>query len=114
MNAALRDTSALDRQLAFVAKADAAGKVLHRGEVDTATRRMGITLVEVSEDEKEGIVEEEVFGPVLAIIGVDVCQFAYVVRQTDTEGYRLGHTICQLQTSSTVTVCRFRQAFCVE
>lgn len=52
------------------------------GEVDEEKRRVGVTVVEMGgveavrrreeKGEKEGLLGEEIFGPILPVVGVDV------------------------------------------
>ena len=73
---ALQSDAAYKRQAAFLDKAEQAGHTVIRGETDEAKRRMGISLVIMKNGVKEGdqIMNptEEIFGPVLPIIPVDV------------------------------------------
>lgn len=64
-----------DRQLDLLEKAQSDGKVIYRGETDKSRRRMGISLVKLNElgqGESGGLIEDEIFGPVLPIIPVEV------------------------------------------
>jgi len=63
------------RQRGFVEKAEEAGKLVYKGEMDDSTRRMGFSLVKLAENgvgETGGLVEEEIFGAVVPIIPVSV------------------------------------------
>jgi aldehyde dehydrogenase (NAD+) len=65
----------MDRQMKMLEKADSEGKVVYNGGLDKESRRMGITIVKLNENgtgEKGGLVEEEIFGPILPIIPVQV------------------------------------------
>lgn len=58
--------------------ADDAGKLVYRGEADPARRKMGISVVRMNrnaEGEDGVIVSDELFGPVVPIIPVDVSGF---------------------------------------
>lgn len=53
------------------------------GDVDEAGRRVGVTVVDMGEvgdlvesgkGEKEGLLREEIFGPILPVVGVDVSE----------------------------------------
>jgi acyl-CoA reductase-like NAD-dependent aldehyde dehydrogenase len=71
----LRSSKDFERQAAFIQQAESAGKLVYKGEVDVEKRRMGFSIVKLSLDgqgEKGGLVEEEIFGPVLPIIPVSV------------------------------------------
>lgn len=51
------------------------GKLVYKGEMDEKTRRMGISLIRLNENgerEEGGVMVDEIFGPVLAIIPVEV------------------------------------------
>lgn len=75
MTSHLRSSKEFERQASFISEAEAQGKVVYRGEADEKTRRMGFSLVKLNLDgvgEKGGLVEEEIFGPVLPIIPVSV------------------------------------------
>ena len=75
MSACLRSAKDLDRQLAFIDKASEEGKLVYRGELDKDRRRLGFSLVKLNQDgvgETGGLVNEEIFGPVLPIIPVAV------------------------------------------
>ena len=64
-----------DRQLDLLEKAQAGGKVVYRAEMDRNKLRMGISIVKLNENadgETGGLIEEEIFGPVLPIIPVPV------------------------------------------
>ncbi|ORY28000.1 Aldehyde/histidinol dehydrogenase [Naematelia encephala] len=74
MTASLHTSAALERQIAFLNKAEEEGKLVHRGELDQERRRLGISIVRLNanaEGEVGGIVEEEIFGPVVPVIPVD-------------------------------------------
>jgi aldehyde dehydrogenase (NAD+) len=60
-----RHSEALDQ-------AEKNGDLLYRAEADSATRRMGISLVRQHETSTGALVENEIFGPVLPIIAVKV------------------------------------------
>lgn len=50
--------------------------VYYRGETNNETRRMGITVVKMprgGEGDDTGILEEELFGPILPVVPVKVC-----------------------------------------
>ncbi|WWC64986.1 uncharacterized protein I303_107600 [Kwoniella dejecticola CBS 10117] len=73
-SASMRNNTDLDRMISYLDKAEAEGKLVHRGEMNKETRRLGISLVKTNlngEGESGGLVEDEVFGPVMAIIPVD-------------------------------------------
>jgi acyl-CoA reductase-like NAD-dependent aldehyde dehydrogenase len=62
-----------DRQIAFIKHAEDNGTLIYRGETDEKKMRMGISLVRIEEGKDGGkILEEEIFGPVIPIIIVDV------------------------------------------
>ncbi|WVQ83377.1 hypothetical protein IAT38_005518 [Cryptococcus sp. DSM 104549] len=70
----LRNQADVTRQLSFITSAETRGKLVYRGEIDETQRKMGISLVRLNEGavgETGGLVEEEVFGPVLSIIPVE-------------------------------------------
>jgi acyl-CoA reductase-like NAD-dependent aldehyde dehydrogenase len=75
----LRSDHDFKRQGNFLDKAEKCGHRVIRGEVDEEKRRMGISLVIMKNGMKGddgGLMEQEIFGPVLPIIPVDVscCQ----------------------------------------
>jgi acyl-CoA reductase-like NAD-dependent aldehyde dehydrogenase len=55
-----------------LAQAEKDGDLLYRAEANSATRRMGISLVRQHETSTGPLVENEIFGPVLPIIAVKV------------------------------------------
>lgn len=62
-----------DRQIAFIKHAEDNGTLIYRGETDEKKMRMGISLIRVDQSKDGGkILEEEIFGPVIPIIVVDV------------------------------------------
>ncbi|KAK8850725.1 hypothetical protein IAR55_004645 [Kwoniella newhampshirensis] len=70
----VRNPGDLDRLLTYVSTAESQGKLVYKGEVNKATRRMGISLVRLNENgqgESGGLVDEEIFGPVMSIIPVE-------------------------------------------
>lgn len=72
---ALRSEHDYQRQLAFLDQAEKNGHTVIRGETDAEKRRLGISLVIMKNGLGEGeggLMEEEIFGPVLPIIPVDV------------------------------------------
>ena len=71
----LRSGHDYKRQLNFIEKAEASGHTVIRGDIDEEKRRMGISLVIMKGGVKGtegGLMDEEIFGPVLPIIPVDV------------------------------------------
>jgi aldehyde dehydrogenase (NAD+)/aldehyde dehydrogenase (NAD(P)+) len=61
--------------MTFLEKAEANGHRIIRGDVDVERRRLGVSLVIMENGVKGGeggLMEEEIFGPVLPIIPVDV------------------------------------------
>lgn len=75
----LRSDHDLKRQGNFLDKAESAGHRVIRGEVDEEKRRMGISLVIMKNGlqglgvgDDGGLMDQEIFGPVLPIIPVDV------------------------------------------
>lgn len=71
----LRSTNEFKRQLNFLDKAEAAGHTVIRGDVDEERRRLGVSLVIMNggvQGNEGGLMDEEIFGPVLPIIPVDV------------------------------------------
>ncbi|WVW80658.1 hypothetical protein I302_102644 [Kwoniella bestiolae CBS 10118] len=73
-SSSMRNTGDFDRMISYIDKAEQEGKLAHRGEIDKDSRRIGISLVKTSlnaEGESGGLVQDEVFGPVMAIIPVD-------------------------------------------
>ncbi|WWC92528.1 uncharacterized protein L201_007487 [Kwoniella dendrophila CBS 6074] len=73
-SSSLRNTGDLDRMLSYIEEAEQGGKLVHRGELDRNSRRLGISLVKTNLNaigEGGGLLEQEVFGPVMAIIPVD-------------------------------------------
>ncbi|WVQ95403.1 hypothetical protein IAU59_002500 [Kwoniella sp. CBS 9459] len=75
-SSSLRNEADLDRMLSYLDDAERQGKLVHRGELDRSTRRLGISLVKLNEEAigesgtLKGLVQEEVFGPVIGIIPV--------------------------------------------
>lgn len=75
----LRSTNEFKRQIIFLEKAEAAGHTVIRGDIDEERRRLGVSLVVMKQGVKGnegGLMDEEIFGPVLPIIPVDVSSFA--------------------------------------
>nr|XP_019007737.1 aldehyde dehydrogenase (NAD+) [Kwoniella pini CBS 10737]OCF46518.1 aldehyde dehydrogenase (NAD+) [Kwoniella pini CBS 10737] len=73
-SSSMRNDADLDRMISYLDKADGEGKLVNRGELNKESRRLGISLVKTNlngEGETGGLVEDEVFGPVIAIIPVD-------------------------------------------
>jgi len=71
----LRSDHDYKRQLNFIEKAEASGHTVIRGDIDEEKRRMGISLVIMKGGVKGtegGLMDEEIFGPVLPIIPVNV------------------------------------------
>jgi len=71
----LRSDHDYKRQLNFIEKAEASGHTVIRGDIDEEKRRMGISLVIMKgglKGTEGGLMDEEIFGPVLPIIPVDV------------------------------------------
>ncbi|WVF67830.1 hypothetical protein IAT40_002591 [Kwoniella sp. CBS 6097] len=75
-SSSLRNEGDLDRMLSYLDDAERQGKLAHRGELDKSTRRLGISLVKLNEEaigesgSLKGLVEEEIFGPVIGIVPV--------------------------------------------
>ena len=64
-----------DRLVGMVEQAERDVKLVHKGEIDHSTRRMGFNIVKLALDgvgENGVLVEEEIFGPVIPIIPVSV------------------------------------------
>lgn len=79
----LRSDHDFKRQGNFLDKAESAGHKVIRGEVDEEKRRMGISLVVMKNGLKGddgGLMGEEIFGPVLPIIPVDVSYLLRLLR----------------------------------
>ena len=75
MSASLLQERHFERQQNMLEKAQLEGKVVYRGESDKQRRRMGVSLVKLDKDgigETGSLVEDEIFGPVLPIIPVQV------------------------------------------
>jgi len=68
----LLNARGFDRQYDLLEKAQSAGQVIYRGETNKERLRMGISLVKMSESDTGGLVEDEIFGPVMPIIPVEV------------------------------------------
>jgi hypothetical protein len=76
-SAKLFSTAAYERQTSFINKAEGKGLVYHKGEMKAETRRMGITVLKMpkgGEGDDTGILEEELFGPILPVVPVKVRQ----------------------------------------
>ncbi|OCF45583.1 aldehyde dehydrogenase (NAD+) [Kwoniella heveanensis CBS 569] len=75
-SSSLRNEADLDRMLSYLDDAERQGKLAHRGELDRSTRRLGISLIKLNEEAigesgvLKGLVEEEIFGPVIGIVPV--------------------------------------------
>lgn len=72
MSASLLNDAAFKRQKDILSEAEKQGKVIYQGVSDEETRRMGISLLEMPADSSCRLVEEEIFGPTMAIVQVDV------------------------------------------
>lgn len=75
---ALRSAHDFKRQSTFLEKAEKSGHTVIRGDVDVEKNRMGISLVIMKNGVKGtegGLMDEEIFGPVLPIIPVDVSSY---------------------------------------
>lgn len=88
---ALQSDAAYKRQLSFLEKAEQNGHTVLRGETDADKRRLGISLVIMKQGVKPGEAimdpSEEIFGPVLPIIPVDVRPFALDLAPVLTNTY---------------------------
>ena len=74
---AMRSSHDYKRQLTFLEKAEQNGHTVLRGEMESEKNRMGISLVVMKNGvggggDNGGLMDEEIFGPVLPIIPVDV------------------------------------------
>lgn len=73
--AGLRNARDFERLAKIVDAADEAGQLVYRGEADQARNRMGISIVRMNrnaEGENSILVTDEIFGPIIPIIPVDV------------------------------------------
>ncbi|WRT70905.1 uncharacterized protein IL334_007904 [Kwoniella shivajii] len=73
-SASMRNDNDLDRMISYIDEAEQKGKLVHRGELNKDTRRLGVSLVRTNvnaQGESGGLMEDEVFGPVMAIIPVE-------------------------------------------
>lgn len=52
--------------------AEKGGSLVYRAESDSNTRRMGISILRLDANATGPIVEDEIFGPILPIIAVEV------------------------------------------
>lgn len=71
----MRSAHDFKRQTNLLEKAEKNGYTVLRGEVDPARNRMGISLVIMKHQSKGddgGLLSDEIFGPVLPIIPIDV------------------------------------------
>ncbi|KAK1923282.1 Aldehyde/histidinol dehydrogenase [Papiliotrema laurentii] len=96
----LRSSKDFERQAAFIQQAESAGKLVYKGEVDVEKRRMGFSIVKLSLDgqgEKGGLVEEEIFGPVLPIIPVSSLDSA--IRYINARPHPLSVYVCSSRKS---------------
>lgn len=72
--ARLATKSSYERQLSFIETAERDGTLIYRGEADSIKRRMGVSLILLDRGKDLGkIMDEEIFGPVLPIVVVEVC-----------------------------------------
>lgn len=93
----MRNSRDFDRLANAVDEADMKGKLMYRGEQDPKSRRMGINVVRLNrnaEGEESLVVKEEIFGPILPIIPVDVGRMARYQLLT-CSGCRHGHPLRQ-------------------
>jgi acyl-CoA reductase-like NAD-dependent aldehyde dehydrogenase len=94
MYGSLRGTPEYERQYSLLAEAEKEGQMVIRGESDPTTKRMGISIVllpEASKVPKIKIVEEEIFGPIIPIIPVEVgWRGSYTTRRILRLGNELG------------------------
>ncbi|ODN92095.1 aldehyde dehydrogenase (NAD+) [Cryptococcus wingfieldii CBS 7118] len=70
----LRTDAAYDRLVGYIDQADREGKLVYKGERDEEKKKMGISVIRLAEGavgETGKVVEEEIFGPVMAIIPVE-------------------------------------------
>jgi hypothetical protein len=72
MTADVHTARDFDKHTKTLDQAEKAGDMIHRAESDPSTRRMGISLVKQYEGSRGTLVEDEIFGPILPIIGVKV------------------------------------------
>lgn len=78
-SAKLASEAGYKRQLSFLAEAERDGTLIYRGEADAEKRRMGISLVLIDPGKGQDggkLMQEEIFGPVLPIVVVEVCPAA--------------------------------------
>jgi acyl-CoA reductase-like NAD-dependent aldehyde dehydrogenase len=63
-----------DRIVKFIDQAKADGHYLVGGQLDPENRKVGLTCVKMYEEKGAGgkLMEEEIFGPILPIVSVDV------------------------------------------
>lgn len=73
-SARLSSRAGFERQKRFLDTAEREGTLWYRGEIDEGTMRMGVSIVLLDDERKGGggLRQEEIFGPVLPIIPVDV------------------------------------------
>lgn len=74
---AMRSSHDYKRQLTFLEKAEQNGHTVTRGEMDSEKNRMGVSLVIMKNGvgaggDNGGLMDDEIFGPVLPIVPVDV------------------------------------------
>ncbi|TYJ57279.1 hypothetical protein B9479_002012 [Cryptococcus floricola] len=70
----LRNASDYARIAGYVDKAEQEGKLVYKGERDETKRRFGISLIRLNDGgvgESGGVADEEIFGPIVAIVPVD-------------------------------------------
>ncbi|WWC98379.1 hypothetical protein V866_005270 [Kwoniella sp. B9012] len=94
-SSSMRNTGDFDRMISYIDRAEQQGKLVHRGEINKDNRRIGISLVKMNpnaEGESGGLVEDEVFGPVMAIIPVDDIDAA--IRYINARPHPLALYVC--------------------
>lgn len=71
--ARLSTKAGFERQISFLEHAESEGSLVYKGEKDAESLRMGVSIVLLDQGKKGGgLREEEIFGPVLPIIPVQV------------------------------------------
>ena len=84
MTSRLKSKTAFDRLSGYVNEAEREGRLVYKGEKDEESLRMGFSVVLLSEDgvgEKGGLIDEEIFGPVLPIIPYSVRLYCRVIKE---------------------------------
>jgi len=107
----LRSDHDYKRQSNFLEKAEASGHIVIRGDFDAEKRRMGISLVIMKggvKGSEGGLMEEEIFGPVLPIIPVDVSYAGLLPASADDLVSGRCYRFHQCSTSSTCVVRMYK------